>query len=131
MSDQVDTDALPPEADATPDEAFELGEVHGYDKGYADGFRAAADEVDRLRADRDSWQRRAGDLYDEWDQQVQLASALRNSRDTWKRLANDERDLTNRLRAIIADAPHMESCQMSYLSSYPKARCSCWKAEAL
>lgn len=32
----------PQEADATPDEAFELGEVHGYDTGYADGLAAAA-----------------------------------------------------------------------------------------
>lgn len=27
-----------PEADATPDEAFELGQISGYDKGYADAL---------------------------------------------------------------------------------------------
>ena len=37
----VPTTNEPPEADATPDEAFELGEVHGYDKGYADGLAAS------------------------------------------------------------------------------------------
>jgi hypothetical protein len=38
-------------------------------------------------------------------------------------------DEVDRLRASLDAAPHSEHCQMSYLSTYPNARCTCWKAE--
>lgn len=36
----------------------------------------------------------------------------------------------DRLRAVIENAPHMESCRRFYLSP-PSAKCTCWKTEAL
>jgi hypothetical protein len=77
----------------------------------------AADELDRLRrklAQNDS-------------------TFWREQSDTWKRLANDERDATNRLRAVIENAPHTEACDRSRIvvdRSIP-GDCACWKADAL
>lgn len=56
----------------------------------------------------------------------QDVESLQESRDTWKRLANDERDVTNRLRAVIENAPH------AYLECTARGLdCRCWKADVL
>lgn len=60
--------------------------------------------------------------------------------ETWKRLANDERDVTNRLRTVIENAPHEEDCCIEDVTLVPgwegaptalRGHCTCWKADAL
>lgn len=70
--------------------------------GVEQRLNAAADEVDRLR----------------------------DSRDTWKRLACDERDVTDKLRAVIENAPHAVDCKRGG-SGNLRVPCTCWKADAL
>lgn len=52
--------------------------------------------------------------------------------DMWKRRANDERDVTDRLRSAIENAPHAIECSDGNVwrdgSVLP---CTCWKADAL
>lgn len=68
---------------------------------------ATADEVDRLRAENEHL---AGEL-----------SAVVANRD-------HTADEFRRLRSVIGNAPHMESCRRFYLSP-PNAQCTCWKAD--
>lgn len=53
--------------------------------------------------------------------------------DIWKRLANDERDVTDRLRAVIENAPHGYTCAAinSTHVLLPDRPCDCWKVDAL
>lgn len=79
-------------------------------------LRAAADEVDRLRADNEHL---GGEL-----------SAVTANRD-------HTADEFQRLRSVIANAPHAENCTIEFWRATwgdraPKnARCSCWKKDAL
>jgi hypothetical protein len=112
MTDPVDTDALRGVSERLADVPINgtMEQRMTVVRAQVD-LRTAADEVDRLRAERDSWQRRTGDLYDEWEQQV---------------------DVTTRLRAAIENAPHEHShgtpCYAGILGF---AKCTCWKADAL
>lgn len=75
----------------------------------AESLEAAADEVDRLRA---------GIVHMVPDYTVPQFSRILRDRD--------------RLRAVIADAPHDEECHWSTLMNYDELySCTCWKAEAL
>jgi hypothetical protein len=50
--------------------------------------------------------------------------------DIWKHLANDERDVTDRLRAVIENAPHFPGCEL-FTAVNGQWMCTCWKADAL
>ncbi|QKS15717.1 hypothetical protein HUN59_05320 [Curtobacterium sp. Csp2] len=101
MTDPVDTDALRERADAL------LGPMPmaQLDRAYA-SLRAAADEVDQLRAELAISENRAGG-YEE---------------------------VVAGLRAAIEDAPHDSSCWLvDPQSTWTKNErdCTCWKADAL
>jgi hypothetical protein len=108
MTDQIDTDALR-EVVLERSSVLNMDEVAIVD--------AAADEMDRLRKELDKAV---------WDSREATNTAEYERR----RAEKYEREL-DQLREVIEDAPHMESCRMSYLSTYPTARCTCWKADAL
>lgn len=52
--------------------------------------------------------------------------------DIWKRVANDERDATDRLRAVIENAPHDRDASCGFgVDPRDISNCTCWKADAL
>lgn len=53
--------------------------------------------------------------------------------DIWKRLANDERAVSDRLRAVLENAPHAHgSCLKQSDEGFDDRQpCTCWKADAL
>lgn len=118
MTDPVDTEAL-------------RAIAQGFDaKGWvnnADHCRAAADELERLRSNEDVTARGVEfmDGVHQGDQE-RLTRLLRAAEATVVAFGRDR----ERLHAVIENAPHMDSCRMSYISTYPNARCTCWKADA-
>jgi uncharacterized small protein (DUF1192 family) len=101
VTDKVDTDAL-------RDKAIWL--LHVDEKFAQTVITAAADEIDRLRAD------------------LKASAAMHEQARALAQSTMIERD---RLRAMISDAPHVRRCRVwNPLPSKPVA-CTCWKADML
>lgn len=137
MPDPVDTDAL--RKLLHNDTAVEVIRLR-------QGLKAAADEVDRLRAERDDWVRMFCDA-DEGRRRNWLALDVLRSElvghdsDTpaWKRVAYQRRELRavsaahRRLRTAIENAPHevFPDGVMCPAHFGDERQCTCWKADAL